>query len=194
MRMLLIAGLLLLAACQKGAITSYEECVAAGHPSTLSYPAQCTADGKTFTQELSDEEKENLVPPAETEPGPPNPENILREPVPMPEPPGVPDDPMQPQAEVPDSDCSLTTCNGLDNLECGKGPEVCPAIYMIGDACRALANCEIVDGECTLRLDEYFDGCRDCVEACDELDPMAASDCAQDCWYEWGPAGGVVPG
>jgi len=37
-------------------ITSFDECVAAGYPVTLSYPGNCvTPDGRSFTQEISDE-------------------------------------------------------------------------------------------------------------------------------------------
>lgn len=35
-------------------IDSFEECVAAGNPVMLSYPAKCSANGKTFTEEVSD--------------------------------------------------------------------------------------------------------------------------------------------
>ncbi|MFA5172865.1 MAG: hypothetical protein WC435_00475 [Candidatus Paceibacterota bacterium] len=33
-------------------ITSFEECAEAGNPVTESYPRQCTADGKIFTEEI----------------------------------------------------------------------------------------------------------------------------------------------
>ncbi len=33
----------------EGAITSFEECAAAGNPIMESYPEQCVAGGKTFT-------------------------------------------------------------------------------------------------------------------------------------------------
>lgn len=43
------------------AITTYDECVAAGYPILESYPEQCAVpDGPTFTRELTDKEKENL--------------------------------------------------------------------------------------------------------------------------------------
>ncbi|QQS22892.1 Gmad2 immunoglobulin-like domain-containing protein [bacterium] len=36
-------------------ITNYDECVAAGNPSLESYPARCTANGQTFTQDIGNE-------------------------------------------------------------------------------------------------------------------------------------------
>lgn len=45
-------------------ISNFEECVAAGNPVMESYPAQCsTRDGQHFVQELTGEEKRNLIPP-----------------------------------------------------------------------------------------------------------------------------------
>jgi hypothetical protein len=45
-------------------INSYEDCVKAGYPATMSYPSQCnTPDGRHFVQQLSEEEKKNLIPP-----------------------------------------------------------------------------------------------------------------------------------
>lgn len=49
----LIAAVLL-AGCAKE-ITSYDECVAAGHPALKSYPGQCTTpDGQRFVQQIPD--------------------------------------------------------------------------------------------------------------------------------------------
>ena len=42
-------------------IASYEDCVNAGYPILESYPEQCmTPDGRSFTRELTDEEKRRL--------------------------------------------------------------------------------------------------------------------------------------
>lgn len=42
-------------------ISSYEQCVQAGHPILESYPERCiTPDGKSFTRQLTDEEKKLL--------------------------------------------------------------------------------------------------------------------------------------
>ncbi len=43
-------------------VTSFEECVAAGFPVQESYPRRCTADGKSFTEDLGNSvEKQNLI-------------------------------------------------------------------------------------------------------------------------------------
>jgi len=34
-------------------ITNFDECVAAGNPVMTSYPAQCVADGQTFTEDIT---------------------------------------------------------------------------------------------------------------------------------------------
>lgn len=47
-------------------IKTFEDCARAGYPVTTSYPAIChTPDGRSFTQELTPEEKEKLKPPEE---------------------------------------------------------------------------------------------------------------------------------
>ena len=44
------------------AITTFEECVAAGNPVMESYPEQCAANGKTFTKAVGNEvEKNDLI-------------------------------------------------------------------------------------------------------------------------------------
>ena len=44
-------------------ISNFDDCAAAGNPIMESYPEQCrTEDGRSFTRELSDEEKKKLVP------------------------------------------------------------------------------------------------------------------------------------
>jgi eight-cysteine-cluster-containing protein len=48
------------------AIDSFEDCAAAGYPIMESYPEQCaTPDGRVFVRQLSEEEKDNLLPPGE---------------------------------------------------------------------------------------------------------------------------------
>lgn len=43
-------------------ITNFEECAAAGYPILESYPRQCRASGKTFTEDIGNEiEKKNLI-------------------------------------------------------------------------------------------------------------------------------------
>ncbi len=49
------------------AISNFQECAEAGYPIMDSYPARCmTPDKRSFTQELSDEEKKKLIPPQDT--------------------------------------------------------------------------------------------------------------------------------
>lgn len=63
-----IVGLLLWNNAQRiAAISNFEECAAAGYPILDSYPARCmTPDKRSFTQELSEEEKKKLIPPYST--------------------------------------------------------------------------------------------------------------------------------
>lgn len=42
-------------------ISSYEECVAAGNPVQESYPARCTANGQSFTQDIGNELEMNDI-------------------------------------------------------------------------------------------------------------------------------------
>ncbi len=45
-------------------ISNFEECAAAGYPILDSYPARClTPDKRSFTQELTEEEKKRTLPP-----------------------------------------------------------------------------------------------------------------------------------
>jgi len=47
---LLVSVLFLASACQE--ITNFEECIAAGNPAMESYPRQCRAGDRTFTEEI----------------------------------------------------------------------------------------------------------------------------------------------
>lgn len=45
-------------------VTNFDQCAAAGYAIMESYPEQCmTDDGRSFTRELSEEEKKKLIPP-----------------------------------------------------------------------------------------------------------------------------------
>jgi hypothetical protein len=47
------------------AISNFDECAAAGYEIMESYPARCmTPDKRSFTQIISDEEKQKLIPPS----------------------------------------------------------------------------------------------------------------------------------
>jgi hypothetical protein len=56
----LIPLLLLLTACTTQ-VTNFEECIKAGNPVMESYPRQCSANGKTFTEEIKLPVAESLV-------------------------------------------------------------------------------------------------------------------------------------
>ena len=48
----IIAFVLIIAGCEAAPeIDSFEDCVEAGNPILESYPRQCIADGRTFTEE-----------------------------------------------------------------------------------------------------------------------------------------------
>jgi hypothetical protein len=82
------------------------------------------------------------------------------------------------------SGCMMQGCHGLD-VTCGeKAPPMCTEIYMLGDRCRNLAKCEIVDGNCVLSAGEQFSRCKACSEKCNAdnaLDSMKAFDCESRC-------------
>jgi len=62
--------------------------------------------------------------------------------------------------------CGLENCHGTD-LSCGsKIPQVCNAIYQIGDKCRQFANCENINGNCRLNKTSQFEKCKSCVDEC----------------------------
>ena len=81
-----------------------------------------------------------------------------------------------------ESDCELQTCSGLD-LACGSdAPQVCTAIYRMGDFCRRFVDCRMIDGECRLIESPEFAACKDCVTQCDQIkDPVAAFACEDQC-------------
>lgn len=77
---LLIIGFLLLVSVSGGIylllldrspkINSFEDCLAAGQPILKSYPRSCvTDDGRSFTEELSEEEMKKVRPPESSESG-----------------------------------------------------------------------------------------------------------------------------
>jgi hypothetical protein len=89
--------------------------------------------------------------------------------------PGKPDGP----------DCGLTPCHGLD-LTCGPDvPEVCTAVYQLGDKCRLFTNCTIdSNGTCRIVTTQEFDTCRSCVQIClneSRNDPSKSFACEELC-------------
>ena len=80
--------------------------------------------------------------------------------------------------------CGIQNCHGLD-IKCGPNvPEVCTAIYQLGDKCRQYAACEVVNGNCQLTANPKFNTCKACVDACAanaKNDSMKIFDCEAKC-------------
>jgi len=87
------------------------------------------------------------------------------------------------------SACGFTSCHGL-SLACGTNPpQVCTALYQIGDKCRQYASCSDAGGGCHLITTPQFDSCRSCVERCGGGDPAEILGCEEKC----GAGGNVNP-
>ncbi|MCD4782049.1 MAG: hypothetical protein K8S27_16110 [Candidatus Omnitrophica bacterium] len=78
--------------------------------------------------------------------------------------------------------CGIENCHGLD-ISCGPNvPEVCTAMYALGDFCRQFAQCQTVEGRCQLVPSVQFQSCKSCVQNCmDAKDPMRAFACESHC-------------
>ncbi len=86
------------------------------------------------------------------------------------------------QRDNPGQKCGIENCHGLD-IKCGPNPpEMCTAMYGLGDFCRQYVRCEIREGQCQLVEDPKFDACRSCVEKCQNPnDPIDAFGCEAEC-------------
>jgi hypothetical protein len=79
------------------------------------------------------------------------------------------------------STCGFTSCHRLD-LACGsRSPEVCTALYQLGDKCRQYAYCSTSGGTCTLVRTPAFDACRSCIEQCGGADATEIFTCEEKC-------------
>lgn len=80
--------------------------------------------------------------------------------------------------------CALENCHGLD-IKCGPNPpEMCTAMYGIGDKCLQYAKCGIQDGKCQQVPDPSFTKCKTCVQACikaNKTNNMKMFDCESKC-------------
>jgi hypothetical protein len=77
--------------------------------------------------------------------------------------------------------CGLTSCHGLD-LACGRDPpQVCTAMYQLGDKCRQYAYCSDASGTCTLVRTTAFDTCKSCIERCGGADATELLTCEEKC-------------
>jgi hypothetical protein len=69
---------------------------------------------------------------------------------------------------TPSGECGIENCHGLD-ISCGPNiPDVCTMIYEQGDNCRQFADCQIIDGQCSLKESLRFENCKSCVEKCEK--------------------------
>jgi hypothetical protein len=100
-------------------------------------------------------------------------------PLPTPVPTAVP-------AETPGaSSCGFTTCHGSDLACSTSAPQICTAMYQIGDKCRQYASCDTGGGGCTLvTSNPKFVNCKACAERCQIQagpDSLAAMTCEEKC-------------
>jgi hypothetical protein len=77
--------------------------------------------------------------------------------------------------------CEFTSCHGPD-LACGPNPpEVCTAVYQLGDKCRQYAFCSRANDTCHLVTTPQFDTCRSCIGKCGGADPAEILLCEEKC-------------
>jgi len=80
------------------------------------------------------------------------------------------------------SKCGIESCHGLD-ITCGANvPDVCTALYQLGDFCRSYINCSTVNGDCILNVNTQFIECKNCVNYCEtEFDGADTFTCESTC-------------
>ena len=80
--------------------------------------------------------------------------------------------------------CGATNCHGTI-VTCGENiAEICTMEYRLGDKCRALAACRVVNGTCTVVEQPGYSTCVSCAENCNrtyEGDPIKAFECESKC-------------
>ena len=82
-----------------------------------------------------------------------------------------------------ETNCGLLNCHGVD-AACGfDAPQMCDAMYRMGDFCRQYISCQVVDGQCQAVTREPFETCRACVLECEKIkdDPAGAFACESAC-------------
>ena len=89
-------------------------------------------------------------------------------------------------AETPGpSACGFSTCHGSDLACSTNAPQICTAMYQIGDKCRRYASCDTSGGSCTLvTSNPKFATCKACAEHCQiqaGADSLAAMTCEEKC-------------
>ncbi|MEN6610722.1 MAG: hypothetical protein ABFC24_07760 [Methanoregulaceae archaeon] len=77
--------------------------------------------------------------------------------------------------------CGFTSCHGLD-LACGSNPpQVCTAMYQLGDKCRQYAYCSNTGGSCMLVTTTEYEKCKSCIEHCGGADTNEIFLCEETC-------------
>lgn len=80
--------------------------------------------------------------------------------------------------------CGVTNCHGT-NVTCGQNiAEVCTMEYRLGDKCRSLAACRVLNGTCTVVEQPGYSACVSCAENCSKTsggDPVKAFECESKC-------------
>jgi hypothetical protein len=80
--------------------------------------------------------------------------------------------------------CGVTNCHGT-NVTCGQDvAKVCTMEYRLGDKCRSLAVCRVLNGTCTVVEDPGYRDCVSCAENCNLTsggDPLKAFECESWC-------------
>jgi len=80
--------------------------------------------------------------------------------------------------------CEVENCHGLD-ITCGSNPpEMCTAMYALGDKCLQYARCGVSNGQCQQFENPQFTQCKTCAQNCEKdnpNDPMKAFECESKC-------------
>jgi len=77
--------------------------------------------------------------------------------------------------------CGFTSCHGAD-LACGPNPpQVCTAMYTLGDKCRQYASCDSSGGGCRLVTTQQYDSCLACIRKCGGADATEIFTCEEKC-------------
>ena len=77
--------------------------------------------------------------------------------------------------------CGFTSCHGVD-LACGPNPpQVCTAVYTLGDKCRQYASCDSTGGSCRLITTPQYDNCLSCIRKCGGADATEIFTCEEKC-------------
>jgi hypothetical protein len=139
-------------------ISSFEECKDAGYPIMESYPEQCaTPDGRTFTRELSDEEKENLNPPTDEDNGRDVPTNMEEVPDEL-----FPSDPTEPDEEISRAPGAYDGCviTGCSSHVCASEDVATTCEFREAYACYSQVGvCERRNNTCGWRQTQALNSC-----------------------------------